>query len=649
MNGGAPLGPDQDEVLLDIAARADASRRAPRSVVYDAPFTGAGTSFQTLFNAMINGGVTIISNSWAYCEDQTTLADVQSIDSILQTAAASGISVFNATRRHRQHVPRRQPEHGGACRRARRTPRRSAASSLTLGPGFTYGSETWWDGTGDTPPTGQGGFGVEPVLRAPGVPERHSRLRRCARCPTSSPTPTRQGRGDLPGERWAAVRPALLYGGTSVRGADLGGVRGAAEPGARAATSVSQPALYPLAATDAFHGAGRRGQRLRARRPGLAQPQPSAPALAGQTAGQSTTVSQVACVGAGTQLRRRTSRPPIRRGGRRRQAHVVVELRDANGNIVSGKTVTLTPSPGSSAIIAPPSGVTTSTTAPSSSRSRTSRSENVTFTATDTTDGIVLAETPTLDVRVPPAARGGISAIPTTRHRRRRRDDDDHGDAAGRARRRHARQGRHARRRAAATRSSPARARASPTPTAQIQFTATDHVNETVTYTAIDVTDGNLPVPGSAQVTFSNGQATRSCVAPPPARRERLRAHAVRHRLRRRELLLRQRQLGRLPRRVESRVRTGRGVRDRDFPNGDALPVRRRRRRGLERQHPRDSRPDARPAGRSARTAACTRRSAPRPAASTRARIVELDPTTGAICARVARPDVPGGPRGRSR
>ena len=39
--------------------------------------------------------LTIISNSWAYCEDQTTLADVQSIDSIFQSAAVSNISIFN--------------------------------------------------------------------------------------------------------------------------------------------------------------------------------------------------------------------------------------------------------------------------------------------------------------------------------------------------------------------------------------------------------------------------------------------------------------------------------------------------------------------------------------------------------------------------
>ena len=93
VGGGAALGANQDEVLLDIA---DVLTAAPGAhiAVFDGPFSGGGASFQSMFNAMIGGGVTIISNSWSYCEDQTTLADVQSIDTVLQSAAASGISVF---------------------------------------------------------------------------------------------------------------------------------------------------------------------------------------------------------------------------------------------------------------------------------------------------------------------------------------------------------------------------------------------------------------------------------------------------------------------------------------------------------------------------------------------------------------------------
>ena len=94
VNGGATAGPNQAEVLLDIDTLLSTVPGA-KIVVYDGPFSGAGSSFQSLFNAAINGGSTIISNSWAYCEDQTTAADVQSIDAIFQSAAAAGITILN--------------------------------------------------------------------------------------------------------------------------------------------------------------------------------------------------------------------------------------------------------------------------------------------------------------------------------------------------------------------------------------------------------------------------------------------------------------------------------------------------------------------------------------------------------------------------
>ena len=43
---------DRDEVLLDIAAVMTVARGA-QVFVYDAPFTGRGTSFQAIFNAMM--------------------------------------------------------------------------------------------------------------------------------------------------------------------------------------------------------------------------------------------------------------------------------------------------------------------------------------------------------------------------------------------------------------------------------------------------------------------------------------------------------------------------------------------------------------------------------------------------------------------
>ena len=41
-----------------------------------------------------------------------------------------------------------------------------------------------------------------------------------------------------------------------------------------------------------------------------------------------------------------------------------------------------------------------------------------------------------------------------------------------------------------------------------ITFTATNLINETVTYSAVDVNDGDLPIPGNPQVTFSNGSGS---------------------------------------------------------------------------------------------------------------------------------------------
>jgi kumamolisin len=165
VNGGAPLGSDEGEVLLGIETGLSIAPGA-QVVVYDGPFMETSTSFQTLFNAMINDGITVISNSWTYCEDQTTLADVQSIDAILLTAAASGISVFNAT-----------GDAGSACRDGSAntiavpadSPHATAVggTSLMLGPGFTYGGESWWDGSNHFPPTGQGGFGVSRFFTRP--------------------------------------------------------------------------------------------------------------------------------------------------------------------------------------------------------------------------------------------------------------------------------------------------------------------------------------------------------------------------------------------------------------------------------------------------------------------------------------------------
>src|SRR5208282_4989964 len=110
--------------------------------------------------------VTVISNSWAYCEDETTAADVDGIDSIFQNAAAAHVSVFNGA-----------GDSGSTCLDGAAntvsvpadSPNATAVggSSLITGKGFTYKSETWWNGTSDMPPTGQGGIGVSKYFGVP--------------------------------------------------------------------------------------------------------------------------------------------------------------------------------------------------------------------------------------------------------------------------------------------------------------------------------------------------------------------------------------------------------------------------------------------------------------------------------------------------
>ncbi|HKC23820.1 MAG TPA: protease pro-enzyme activation domain-containing protein, partial [Thermoanaerobaculia bacterium] len=152
--GGAALGAGETEVLLDIDVvsmfAAGANVR-----VYEAPFS---TSFQTLFSQMMDDGVSVISNSWTYCEDQTTLADVQSLDSILATAAGAGMSVLNGSGDSGSTCFDGSPSTAGV---PADSPHATAVggSSLGVGPGATRGVETWWNG--------HGGFGVSRFFSRP--------------------------------------------------------------------------------------------------------------------------------------------------------------------------------------------------------------------------------------------------------------------------------------------------------------------------------------------------------------------------------------------------------------------------------------------------------------------------------------------------
>ena len=496
VNGGAVLGAGQDEVLLDIA---DVLTAAPGAaiVVYDAP---PSTSYQALFNAMISGGVDVISNSWTYCEDQTTLADVTSIDSILQTAAASGISVFNGAgdtgstcldgNANTIGVPADSP-HATAV----------GGTSRQSYPGFTYGTETWWNGSNDTPATGQGGFGVSRFFARPSYQNGA----------TSSAARSVPDVATNADPRYGVVICQASAGGCPT-GAFFGGTSSATPIWAANAAVLNQvngsdfgflnPQIYPLGASLAFHGPSSMGTDFA--HVGLGSPNLIRlyMNLAGKTAGVvSPTISTVRA------FAQTTYSPPAGSGlptlafaDGINQTFVVVTLLDANGFPVGGKNVTLTASVGGTQVF------TGSITADMSSgvalfyvKDTTPRT--LTISATDSTDGVPLTQTASIQFIVPPATGGSISAF----------TDAEPADGAS----------------TDLITVTLVDAQSRPTPGKSVmlstlgsslvvganpavtdangnaQFDVSDTVQETVAYTAIDLTDGNMAVPGSATVTFN--------------------------------------------------------------------------------------------------------------------------------------------------
>jgi len=182
-------------------------------------------------------------------------------------------------------------------------------------------------------------------------------------------------------------------------------------------------------------------------------------------------------------------------------SYVAVRLVDSNGNLVIGKTVTLTANAGSHAVITPGSAVTTSDNGAVVFQVTDTVAEPLSFIARDTTDNITLNESPQLNGIAPMAASGGIVAFSDATAA------DGHStntitvtlqDTAGQP----------VVGRVVSLQQTGNSVITTPAPnvtnaSGQIAFSVTDTVQETITYTATDVGDGGLPVPGSALVTFN--------------------------------------------------------------------------------------------------------------------------------------------------
>ena len=172
--------------------------------------------------------------------------------------------------------------------------------------------------------------------------------------------------------------------------------------------------------------------------------------------------------------------------------------------------MTLSANAGSSAKITPASGISTATNGAVVFSITDAHPETSTFTARDTTDGITLTQTAQSSFVVPPGAAAGIDAFPTSVTNNgvsRTTITVTLKDSLGRP---------SPGKLVMISQGSGNSVIKGPLPavtnsSGQIEFTATDLTVETVTYSATDVTDGNLAFPGTAIVSFS-GNPANSCV-----------------------------------------------------------------------------------------------------------------------------------------
>ncbi len=95
--------------------------------------------------------------------------------------------------------------------------------------------------------------------------------------------------------------------------------------------------------------------------------------------------------------------------------YVTVQLLDANGNSVGGKTVKLSPKFSAVAQVTPTSGVSSTSNGSVTFQVTDEKLEDVTLTATDQTDGVTLATPQAIDFIVIPAAGASLIAGPSHR------------------------------------------------------------------------------------------------------------------------------------------------------------------------------------------------------------------------------------------
>ncbi|MGO9753308.1 MAG: protease pro-enzyme activation domain-containing protein [Solirubrobacteraceae bacterium] len=508
VDGGAgPLGgPGESEALLDVDVALTIAPGADVAV-YDAP---DDTSFESMFNEMMLDHDTVISNSWSSCEDEVSKSEAEAIDEVLASAEASGISVLNAA-----------GDSGSTCLDGSAdtvgvpadSPHATAVggTSLTPGPLGVATAESWWNGTQADPPTGQGGFGTSSYFTRPSYQAGLTSS-------TMRSVPDLSLNAD-PETGWAICEAddggcpdGYGYGGTSAAAPLAAGLVAVMNQSFGHNVGDVNTTLYPLAGTQAFNSPQSMGSDFA--HVGLGSPNLHQMILEldGTHAGPASPAgSGLVTDNGGVTPADGTSVDTL-------EAFVG----DRAGNPLGGKHVTLAASSGTHSVIAPATGVADAVHGAVTFTASDTTPEIVTYTATDTDDNVVLGSA-TVDF-VPPAATGAsITGGPSTV------SNDGSSEAAIYVYLENA-LGRPAAGKTVSISEGGGHAVITPagstTPgttavtdgAGTATFAATDTSAEAVDFTATDVTDGSLSVPGGLVVTFGPGTGTcNSAVSTPVA------------------------------------------------------------------------------------------------------------------------------------
>ena len=390
---------------------------------------------------------------------------------------------------------------------------------MTPGPGATYGSETWWNGTNANPPTGQGGFGVSNYFSRPAYQNGLSTASGRSVPDVVMPiNPALNGIQICQADS-GGCPDGLLWGGTSTAAPEMAGLTAILDNQLGTNIGNFNDAVYPFANTPAFHTAANMGSDFA--HVGLGDPNPAQLLLSlekGTVGSVSATGSIAIAVGASSPLNTTGNIVPADGAT---QGTVQVNLADQNGIPVSGKAVTLSPDPGSSAVVSAASGPSDSQSGSVVFKVTDTVPENVTFTATDMTDGTTLTTQPTLQFVTPMATGAEIYGGPS------QVNNDGTSQATITVYLENALGQPASGKTVTLTQTGSATITPSGASTpnntsvtnsaGNAVFTATDTNAETVQFTGTDVTDGNLPVPGSVAVNFAPTTATCPTTLPTAA------------------------------------------------------------------------------------------------------------------------------------